>query len=65
MGWLFNTRKLLIVLPITKGKKWKGIILKLIDNRNSPVKEVEYLIRKLVCIGVIIPGSNAFIKPLR
>ena len=39
--------------------------IKIIEIGHSLAKEVKCLIRKLVRIGIIIPGSNTFLKLLR
>jgi len=65
LGWMIDTRLLSMALPITKGAKWKGVIAIMIESEQSPAKELEKLIGKLVRVSIIIPGSNTFIKPLR
>jgi len=62
LDWIVNTRLLSIALLSTKGIKWKVVISIIITSKQSPTKELERLIEKLVRIGIIISGSNTFLN---
>ena len=64
LGWIIDTRRMLISLPIEKYKTWKKEIEAILVNGSCSPKTLECIIGKLVRISRIIPGSQCFLKPI-
>jgi hypothetical protein len=64
LGWVINTRHLLISLPPDKHKKWSSDITKIIHSNKVSHTQLEPLIRRLNHVAGIIPMFRHFLGRL-
>lgn len=64
LGWVVNTRKLLISLPTDKHKKWTADIEKNIESKRISHKQLESLIGRLNHVAGILPMFRHFLGRL-
>ncbi len=65
LGWLLNTRRLLVQLPKNKFLAWTNMIKLVIQQGTMTAKEVESVIRQLGHLGVAILFVHHFLSRLR
>jgi hypothetical protein len=65
LGWIVDTRRLLIALPANKFKAWSASIGKLLQKDTVTHKEMETVIGRLNHAGFIIPMARHFLGRLR
>jgi len=65
LGWLIDTRRLTIELPINKHRAWTAAIRELLSKDMASYKELEELIGHLNHAGFIIPLARHFLGRLR
>ena len=65
LGWLYDTRRLLISLPDSKTFTWIDSITDLIARGETTASELETIIGRLNHIGYILPTARHFLSRLR
>ena len=65
LGWLIDTRRLLIALPLDKWKAWSDQIQQCIASDSLPCKTIETLVGRLNHVCYIIPDARHFMNELR
>ena len=65
LGWIVDTRRLLIALPANKFKAWSASIGELLQKDTVTHKEMETIIGRLNHAGFIIPMARHFLGRLR
>ena len=65
LGWVIDTRRMIIAMSNDKFTKWTKSINDVLSNGYCSLKELERLIGKLVRTSRIIPGSQCYLKPIR
>jgi hypothetical protein len=65
LGWLLDTRRLLVQLPKNKFVAWTNLIKMVIQQGTTTSKEVESIIGRLGLLGMAIPFVNHFLSRLR
>ena len=65
LGWLIDTRRFTIALPIDKWKAWRSNIIILRDKRIVSYSELSSLIGRLNHVCFIIPDARHFMNNLR
>jgi hypothetical protein len=65
LGWLIDTRRLTIELPVEKHRAWVGTIIDLLGQDLVSHKELERLIGRLNHAGFTIPMARHFLSRLR
>lgn len=65
LGWITNTRKLLLCLPLEKYEQWIREITEILNNPVISRKVPESIIEKLVHVSYIIPISRHFLYCLQ
>ncbi len=65
LGWLIDTRCLLVKLPMNKFVAWTNIIEEVMQNGTTTAKEMESVIGRLVHLGMAIPFVYHFLSRLR
>ena len=55
LGWLIDTRKLIIILPNDKYLAWRNDIQKIIDDGNVTIEELESVISRLNHVSYVLP----------
>jgi hypothetical protein len=64
LGWLLNTRRLLVQLPKNKFMAWTNMIKLVIHRGTTTTKEVESIIGRLGHLGMAIPFVHHFLSRL-
>jgi hypothetical protein len=64
LGWLLNTRHLLVKLPKNKFVAWTNMIKLVIQQGTMTAKEVESIIGRLGHLGMAIPFVHHFLSRL-
>ena len=62
LGWLYDTRRLLISLPLDKWSNWSKDLLDLIKNKQTSFHDLDTLIGCLNHVGYIIPTARHFLS---
>jgi hypothetical protein len=65
LGWLIDTRRLLVKLPKNKFVAWTNIIKEGMRNGAMTAKDLESIIGQLVHLGMAIPFVYHFLSRLR
>jgi hypothetical protein len=65
LGWLLDTRRLLVQLPKNKFTAWTNLIKMVIQRGTTTAKEVESIIGRLGHLGMAIPFVHHFLSRLR
>jgi hypothetical protein len=65
LGWLLDTRCLLVQLPKNKFVDWTNLINTIIQRETTTAKEVESIIKQLGHLGMAIPFVHNFLSRLR
>ena len=65
LGWLLNTRKLLVSLPLHKFKAWDKEIDEILAKKIATPTELEYLLGRLENISLIISMFGHFLNNIR
>ena len=65
LGWLYDTRRLLISLPLDKWQNWSKDLLDLIENKQTSFHDLDTLIGRLNHVGYIIPTARHFLSRIR
>jgi hypothetical protein len=65
LGWLIDTRRLLVKLPMNKFIAWTNIIEEVMQSGTTTAKEMESVIGRLVHLGMAIPFVYHFLSRLR
>ena len=65
LGWLLDTRRLLVKLPKNKFIAWSNIIREMIQRGTTTAKELESIIGRLVHLGMAIPLVYHFLSRIR
>jgi hypothetical protein len=65
LGWLLDTRCLLVQLPKNKFAAWTNLIKMVIQQGTTTAKEVESIIGRLGHLGMAIPFVHHFLSRLR
>ena len=65
LGWLIDTRRLLVKLPNNKFVAWTNIIKEVMRNGTMTAKKMESIIGQLVHLGMAIPFVYHFLSRLR
>lgn len=65
LGWLLNTRELLIKLPPHKAKAWSDSIHKILNEKSTTYKELQTLIGRLTHLSVVMQMILHFLSRLR
>jgi len=65
LGWLLNTRQLLLSLPDDKYKAWSADIDELLQQHSTTIKALESTIGRLNHAAYVIPLSRHFLNRLR
>ena len=65
LGWLYNTRKLLISLPTNKFIAWSKDIRQIIKSKQSTFKELETLVGRCNHAAYVIPTARHFLSRIR
>ena len=65
LGWLLNTRKLMISLPLHKAKAWDSQITEAISKKSINLKTLESIIGRLENIAQIFPMLGHFLNNIR
>ena len=65
LGWLYNTRRLLVSLPGHKHIAWSRQIQQVIDARIVAYKELDTIVGRLTHAACIIPMAGHFLSRIR
>ena len=65
LGWVFDTRRLLISLPVDKLNCWTSDILDIIIAKEATYKQLDTIIGRLNHVGYIIPTARHFLSRIR
>ena len=65
LGWVFDTRRLLISLPVDKLNCWTSDILDIIIASEATYKQLDTIIGRLNHVGYIIPTARHFLSRIR
>ena len=65
LGWLIDTRRLLLSLPHNKFVAWTEIISSVLTRGTTTAKEMESIIGRLGHIGMAVPFVHHFLSRLR
>jgi hypothetical protein len=65
LGWLIDTRRLLLSLPNNKFVAWTEIISSVLTRGTTTAKEMESIIGRLGHIGMAVPFVHHFLSRLR
>jgi hypothetical protein len=64
LGWLLDTRKMVIALPDNKVQGWTALIDKMLASPSCSAKALEELIGRLEHVCYVIPGFKHFLGDL-
>jgi hypothetical protein len=62
LGWLMDTRRLLLLLPDNKHKTWRAEILLILSDRSSTFGDLESTMGRLNHAAYVIPMSRHFLN---
>jgi len=65
LGWLLNTRSLMVSLPSNKVSGWSTSIRDLLSSGKATANELDTLIGRLNHLGFVVPGCWHFLGNLR
>ena len=65
LGWNFDFRQLLVLLPKNKFIAWSEAITKIMDEGKATAKDLERNIGRLVHLGMVLPFIHHFLSRLR
>jgi hypothetical protein len=62
LGWLLDTRRLLLALPADKQQTWKAEVLQIITDRSSTFGDLDSTVGRLNHAAYVIPMSRHFLN---
>jgi hypothetical protein len=65
LGWVFDTHRLLILLPVDKFLAYSKQIQAVLANKKAPYDELDNLTSRLTYVGSIIPQAYHFLNQIR
>jgi hypothetical protein len=65
LGWILDTRRLLLSLPPDKYKEWSADIVKMISSRSSTGDKIQQLVGRLNHVSFVIPAARHFLGRIR
>ena len=65
LGWVFDTRRLLVSLPVNKLNCWTNEIFDIIVASEATYKQLDTIVGQLNHVGDIIPTARHFLSRIR